>query len=74
MLPSQQSMARTQSRMNPTASIFDKPTVPGPMDDEQGEAGGLAECEARIKDLEQRVAALEGSEQGEGSEPEGSGY
>jgi hypothetical protein len=66
-------MARTQSRMNPTASIFDKPTASDPMDDEQGEAAGLAECEAKIADLEKRVSALEGTEQGEGSEPEGSG-
>jgi len=74
MLPPKPPMARTQTRVNPTASIFDKPTMPM-QDDEQSEASSLAECEAKIADLEKRVSALEGTEQGEneGSEPQGGG-
>ncbi len=62
---------RPMRRVNPTATIFDKPTMPmhdanaEPDQDEGNEQQQLADLQQRVSDLEKRVAALEGEEQGE---------
>lgn len=57
-------------KLNPMATVFDKPQADA---EDQGVAQQLSQMQAEIDDLKQRVAALEGDEQGEGQEPEAAG-